>query len=84
MPVKKIKTFKAGDPIEIVAVDHTTEDGDGWKTEEEVMKFTPLNLHVRGYYVGEDDLAIKVAFSKCGDSFGTIFNIIKGTIVKIK
>ena len=78
---KNIK-FKEGDPIEIQAVDHTSDDSaEGWRPAAEAMKSTPHTLWVRGYYVGEDAATVKVAFAKCDGHYSTIFNVAKGTIL---
>jgi len=79
------KSFKVGDPIELVALDHTSDDTvEGWVPASAAMKLTPHKIYVRGYFVGEDEFTIKVAFAKCAGTFSTFFNVIKGTIVEAK
>lgn len=75
--------FKEGDPVEITAMDHSSDDTiEGWRTAAECMDSQPEFMCIRGFYIGEDRFTMKIAFARCGDSYSTVFNVLKSAIVK--
>lgn len=78
------KSFQVGDPIEIAAFDHSSEDFEGWKNPEELVDHALTVMQLRGWYVSEDNMTVKVAFAKCDKSFSTIFTVLKNVIARVQ
>lgn len=75
---------KVGDLIDVKAWDHTTVDYEGWKPAGVGPEDTPATIHVRGFYVGETDLFVKVCFAKCEDDYSTAFLVLKSAIIEVQ
>lgn len=76
--------LKVGDLIEVVAVDHTSDDTNGWLKPEELIKAEPERIAVVGYYLGETKNTLRLAMAKAGNVYGTQFMILKGTIETVR
>jgi len=75
--------LKVGEPLEILTLDHTSDDSkEGWH-EAKQFKSAPSKIAIRGYFVGQTKFYITLAMAKAGDSFGTLFHVIKNPGMKI-
>ncbi len=75
--------LKTGDAVEVLVIDHSTNNPEGWQTKAEILSEPPELMAIRGYYVGETSKIMYLAFAKCGSSFSTTFLVVKSAIVKI-
>ena len=81
---RKRAKLKVGDPVDVVAIDHSTDDHEGWRLPRDHMKVEPMTLRVRGFYMGKDKDTIKIAFAQCGEAYSTTWILPYKTIVSIK
>lgn len=75
--------IKVGDLIEVAAIDHTTDDNDGWSDPEDLLKAKPEILEVAGYYLGETKDTFRLAMCRVGHSYGTQFIVLKKAIIRL-
>lgn len=66
---------KAGDLVELLFDDFTTQD-DGWLSTEQVKAATPATIRLVGLFLSQDERVAKVAFCMADDKAVGTFGMI--------
>ena len=75
--------LKEGDLVVIEALDHFSDDPEGWHSAADAQKISPVTIHIVGWLVNEDADYVTVAQAKGQGNYTTFFKVVKGTIKKI-